>query len=162
MCIFYYRISPAIWYRRLVIFTGAVTIITFSVVWFAVMFACRPISAAWNLRLSGECIARPPFYILQAIMGGVTDVFLMILAVPTIVGLQMSWKRKLGLLAWFGTGFLTLLSAVARFVVLIPSLSSTDTTYGLAQGTLWLYVLFLALISHCTSNILGAPTPSCG
>lgn len=138
LCIFYYRISPAVWYRRLVCLTAIMTIITFSVVWFAVMFACRPISAAWNLRLAGECIARPPFYILQAVMGGVTDLFLMGLAVPTIMGLQMSWKRKVALLAWFGTGLLTLLSAIARLVVLIPSLSSTDTTYVLAQGTLWL------------------------
>lgn len=104
------------------------------------MFACHPISAAWDLRLSAsaECIARPPFYMLQAVMGGVTDIFLMALAVPTVVGLQMSWKRKIALLAWFGTGLITLLAAVARLVVLIPSLTSTDTTYGLAQGTLWL------------------------
>lgn len=71
-------------------------------------------------------------------MGGVTDVFLMGLAIPTVVGLQMSWKKKLALLAWFGTGFITLMAAIARLVVLIPSLTSTDTTYGLAQGTLWL------------------------
>lgn len=138
LCIFYYRISPAVWYRRAVWITGAMTVVTFSIVWFAVMFACRPVSAAWNLRLSGECIARPPFYILQAVMGGVTDVFLMALAVPTVTGLQMSWKKKVALLAWFSTGFVTLLAAVARLVVLIPSLTSTDTTYGLAQGTLWL------------------------
>lgn len=140
LCIFYYRISPATWYKRTVWFTAAMTVVTFSVVWFAVMFACRPVAAAWDLRLAGEaeCIARPPFYMLQAVMGGVTDVFLMMLAIPTVVGLQMSWKRKLGLVAWFGTGFITLLAAIARLVVLIPSLTSTDTTYGLIQGTLWL------------------------
>ncbi|EXF86345.1 hypothetical protein CFIO01_00042 [Colletotrichum fioriniae PJ7] len=138
LCIFYYRLSPIVWYRYAIITTSVITIAAFTAVWFAVQFACSPISAAWNLRLytGTNCIDRPPVYMLQAIMGGVTDVMLMALPLPIILRLQMSWKHKTALIAWFGTGLITLGAAVARLVILIPSLKNSDTTFVLAQGTL--------------------------
>lgn len=142
LCIFYYRLSPITWYRHAIIFTASVTVAIFTAVWFSVQFACKPIEAAWNLRLytGDNCIDRPPMYILQAVMGGVTDLMLMVLPLPIILGLQMSWRQKIGLLAWFGTGLLTLGAAFARLIILVPSLKNADTTYVLAQGTLWLLV----------------------
>ncbi|OHE96904.1 hypothetical protein CORC01_07871 [Colletotrichum orchidophilum] len=142
LCIFYYRLSPIVWYRYAIIATSFITIAAFTAVWFAVQFACSPISAAWNLRLytGTNCIDRPPVYMLQAIMGGVTDIMLMVLPLPIILRLQMSWKHKTALIAWFGTGLITLGAAVARLVILIPSLKNSDTTFVLAQGTLWLIV----------------------
>ena len=77
---------------------------------------------------------------LQAIMGGVTDIILMVLPLPIIIRLQMSRKHKIALIGWFGTGLITLGAAVARLVILIPSLKNPDTTFVLAQGTLWLIV----------------------
>lgn len=72
---------------------------------------------------------------LQAVMGGVTDIILMLLPLPNVIGLQLSWKHKAALVAWFGTGLLTLGAAIARLVILVPSLKTPDTTYILAQGT---------------------------
>ncbi|KAH7014425.1 uncharacterized protein B0I36DRAFT_369383 [Microdochium trichocladiopsis] len=142
LCVFYHRLSPITWYRHAIAFTAFVTIATFTAVWFSVQFACKPIEAAWNLRLytGTNCIDRPPVYMLQAVMGGVTDLMLMVLPLPIIFRLQMSWKQKAALLAWFGTGLLTLGAAFARLIILVPSLKNADTTYVLAQGTLWLVV----------------------
>jgi hypothetical protein len=140
MCVFYSRLSPVTWYRYAIMATAFITVATYTAVWFAVEFACHPISAAWNLRLytGKNCIERTPVYMLQAIMGGVTDIFLMAIPVFTVAKLQMSLTQKLALVAWFGTGLLTLGAAVARLVVLVPSLTDADTTYTLAKGTLWL------------------------
>lgn len=132
-------------------------------------FACKPIAAAWNLRLytGDNCIDRPPVYMLQAIMGGITDILLMVLPIPTIISLQMSWKQKAALLCWFGTGLLTLGAAIARLIVLIPSLKDSDTTWILSQGTLWLIVeanliiicgslpTFKLFLNHIAPKILG-------
>ncbi|SPJ80239.1 related to integral membrane protein [Fusarium torulosum] len=152
LCIFYDRLVPNRWYRFSLCFTGGLTICAFGVVWFCVFFACRPIEAAWNLRLldGASCINRPPVYMLQAIMGGVTDLLLVILTVPTILKLQMSWRQKARAVALFSTGFLTLGAAVARLVVLIPSLKNPDTTFVLAQGTLWL-IVEVDMITICGS-----------
>lgn len=176
LCIFYFRLSPIRWYRYSIHFTAFITVAAFASVWFSVQFACTPIEAAWNLRLftGDNCIDRPPVYMLQAIMGGVTDVMLMILPLPIILRLQMSWKQKAGLVAWFGTGLLTLGAAVARLVILIPSLDNADTTFILAEGTLWLIVeanliiicgslpTFRVFLNHVAPKILGESRSATG
>ena len=176
LCVFYYRLSPVVWYRYAIIFTAVITVAAFTAVWFAVEFACTPIEAAWNLRLftGTNCIDRPPVYMLQAIMGGVTDIMLMLLPLPTLFRLQMSWKQKAAILCWFGTGLVTLGAAVARLVILIPSLQNADTTFVLAQGTLWLIVeanliiicgslpTFRIFLNHIAPSILGESRSTTG
>lgn len=176
MCIFYYRLSPVTWYRYAIIFTAIITVAAFTAVWFAVEFACTPIEAAWNLRVftGTNCIDRPPVYMLQAIMGGVTDIMLMLLPLPSVLRLRMSWRHKAALIGWFATGLLTLGAAVARLVILIPSLKNPDTTYVLAQGTLWLIVeanliiicgclpTFRIFLNHVAPKILGESRSSSG
>ncbi|WQF85313.1 hypothetical protein CDEST_10327 [Colletotrichum destructivum] len=174
LCIFYYRLSPITWYRYALLFTSFITVAAFTAVWFAVQFACTPIEAAWNLRLytGTNCIDRPPVYMLQAIMGGVTDILLIVLPLPIILRLQMSWKQKAALVAWFCTGLITFGAAVARLVILIPSLKNADTTFILAQGTLWLIVeanliiicgslpTFRVFLNHVAPKILGEAAAS--
>ncbi|KAI1861312.1 uncharacterized protein JN550_010991 [Neoarthrinium moseri] len=142
LCFFYYRLSPARWYRYGIMFTGFLCIACFGSVWFAVLFACRPVAAAWNLRLytGTNCIARPPWYMLQAITGGVTDLLLMIQPIPTVIGLQLSAKRKAGLIAWFGIGTITLAAAVMRLISLLSMINSADTPWTMADAMLWLVV----------------------
>lgn len=123
-------------------FTGFLCLVCFGSIFFAVLFACRPISAAWNLRLytGDNCIPRPPWYILQAITGGVTDFLLMINPIPTVLGLQMSAKHKAALIAWFGIGTITLAAAIMRTISLLSMIDSSDTPWTMADAMLWLVV----------------------
>jgi hypothetical protein len=75
-------------------------------IFFSVLFACRPISASWDptLFLTAVCINRGAIYIATAVIGVVTDFLVIILPVPTIWGLHMHMKQKLGLLGVFGVG----------------------------------------------------------
>ncbi|KAI0177527.1 hypothetical protein BJ166DRAFT_600097 [Pestalotiopsis sp. NC0098] len=142
LCVFYYRLSPARWYQYSIMFTGFLCLVCFGSVFFAVLFACRPISAAWDLRLytGDNCIPRPPWYILQAITGGVTDFLLMINPIPTVLGLQMSTKYKAALIAWFGIGTITLAAAIMRTISLLSMIDSSDTPWTMADAMLWLVV----------------------
>ncbi|KAI0007174.1 hypothetical protein F4779DRAFT_523551 [Xylariaceae sp. FL0662B] len=142
LCIFYYRLSPNTWYRYGILGTAFLCISCFGAVWFAVMFACKPVDAAWNLRkFTGDnCISRPPWYLLQAITGGVTDLLLMLQPIPTVLGLNMSNKQKAGLLAWFGIGTVTLAAACMRLKSLLSMLTSMDTPWTMAEAMLWLVI----------------------
>ncbi|KAK8066072.1 hypothetical protein PG997_012819 [Apiospora hydei] len=101
-----------------------------------------PVAAAWDLRLytGDNCISRPPWYLLQAIAGGVTDFLLMLHPIPTVLGLQMSAKRKAALLAWFGIGTITLAAAIMRLHSLLSMITNPDTPWTMADAMLWLVV----------------------
>lgn len=140
LCIFYYRLSPVRMYRYGIIFTGVLCIACFGSVWLAVMFACHPVQAAWNLRLytGTNCIPRPPWYILQAVAGGVTDLLLMVQPIQTVYKLQMSTKRKAALISWFLIGVITLIAAIFRLISLLSMITSSDTPWTMADAMLWL------------------------
>jgi hypothetical protein len=142
LCFFYYRLSPSRWYQYTVYFTGFLCTTSLVGIWFSVLFACKPIAAGWDVRLSvdADCINRPPIYITQAAFGCVTDLMLLLLPVPTVIGLQMSTRQKLGLLGLFAIGSITLVTSIVRLVLLLPSLSNPDQSWSLAEGCLWVII----------------------
>jgi hypothetical protein len=139
LCFFYFRLSLSLWYQYSVYFTAFVCTSSLIGIWFSVLFACKPIAAGWDVRLSVDatCINRPPIYITQAAFGCVTDLMLLLLPIPTIVGLQMSTRQKFGLVGLFAIGSITLITYIARLVLLLPSLSNPDQSWSLAEGCLW-------------------------
>ncbi|SPJ70426.1 related to integral membrane protein [Fusarium torulosum] len=142
ICFFYFRLSPSLWYQYSVYFTAFVCTSSLVGIWFSVLFACKPIAAGWDVRLSADatCINRPPIYITQAAFGCVTDLMLLLLPIPTVVGLQMSTRQKLGLLGLFAIGSITLVTSIVRLVLLLPSLSNPDQSWSLAEGCLWVII----------------------
>lgn len=139
MCFFYYRLSPSTWWKYAVWFTGFVCAGSLVGIWFSVLFACKPIAAAWDVRLLAEatCINRPPVYVAQAAFGCVTDLMLLMLPIPTVVGLQMSTRQKVGLLGMFAIGSITLITSIVRLVLLLPAIENPDQSWSLAEGCLW-------------------------
>ena len=139
LCFFYYRLSPATWYRYSVYFTGVICVGSLVGIWFSVMFSCNPVAASWDQRLVAEatCLNRPPIYITQAAFGSVTDFMLLILPIPTLIGLQMNKKKKLGLIGLFSVGSVTLVTSIIRLVLLLPTLSSVDQPWALSEGCVW-------------------------
>jgi hypothetical protein len=142
LCVFFYRLSPVRLYKFAVYVTAFVCVAGLAGIWFSILFACQPVAAAWDVRLllSAKCIDRGSVYITQAALGSITDVMLLVLPIPTVIGLQMRWRQKLGLLGMFGIGSVTLVTSIVRLVVLLPSLSSLDQTWALADSCLWMYV----------------------
>ncbi|RYO86231.1 hypothetical protein DL766_004356 [Monosporascus sp. MC13-8B] len=142
LCSFYFRLSPSTLYRYSVCFTGFVCASSLIGIWFSVLFACKPIAAAWDLRIAAEaiCINRPVVYITQAAFGCVTDLMLLVLPIPTVVELQMSIRQKVGLLGLFAIGSVTLITSIVRLVLLLPSLANPDQSWILAEGCLWVTV----------------------
>ncbi|RYP79007.1 hypothetical protein DL769_003080 [Monosporascus sp. CRB-8-3] len=154
LCSFYFRLSPSSLYRYSVYFTGFVCTSSLIGIWFSVLFACKPIAAAWDLRLAdgATCINRPPVYITQAAFGCVTDLMLLVLPVPTVVGLQMSTRQKVGLLGLFAIGSITLITSIVRLVLLLPSIANPDQSWALAEGCLWVKVAPRVLGEKSTKN----------
>lgn len=130
---------------------------------FTYIFQCRPIKLSW------EWSAPLPKICLNGIqqsasIGGFnigTDLFIMLMPLPMVWKLQLSTKNKIGLSLIFALGslyvipsldrplqdsvvltfFRTVIAAIVREVIVLTTLSNTDSTWSLAGEMLWLYVL---------------------
>lgn len=72
---------------------------------FALIFACDPIQRGWDVSITtGHCVNRNGLYIATAVTNLVTDLALIVVPVPLVVGLQMPQMEKVGILAVFVVG----------------------------------------------------------
>ncbi|OBS16173.1 hypothetical protein FPOA_11999 [Fusarium poae] len=139
ICITYSSLlTPFKWARYVIRFTGGLVVTASTAAWLALLFACKPIDAAWDLRLSGEaqCIDRYPFHILQAGSGAVADVIVMAVMLYHCLSPRHSWKDKSVLLTHFSSGLLLPIPAVARLAILATAREDPDTTFALAPAIL--------------------------
>jgi hypothetical protein len=106
LCLFYGRLNPSYAFQFATWSTMFVIVGSYTGIFFSILFACKPIAASWDLSLQADavCINRGAIYIATAVIGVLTDVLLIILPIPTVWGLQMSRKQKIGLTGMFGVG----------------------------------------------------------
>jgi hypothetical protein len=72
---------------------------------FALVFACHPVQKTWDLTITGgSCISREGLYIATAVTNIVTDLALILLPIPLVLGLQMPNIQKIYLLVVFIIG----------------------------------------------------------
>lgn len=72
---------------------------------FALVFGCNPIEKSWDMSItSGKCVDRNGLYIATAVTNIVTDLALILLPIPLVVGLQMPKIQKIYLLLIFLIG----------------------------------------------------------
>jgi hypothetical protein len=74
-------------------------------IFFASIFACRPIAMGWDLTITdGTCIDRPALYEATAAFGVVVDCLIIAIPIPMVLRLQMSRSKKVGLVLMFILG----------------------------------------------------------
>ncbi|SPJ80238.1 uncharacterized protein FTOL_08630 [Fusarium torulosum] len=110
---------------------GVLVVASSIAAWFALLFACQPIDASWNLRHSevAQCIDRYPFHILQAVTGTVADFTAMVVMLTICLPLQRPWKKKAILLAQCSSGILLPVPAVLRLAILATTRKDPDTAF---------------------------------
>ncbi|KAL5333191.1 hypothetical protein BJX70DRAFT_406460 [Aspergillus crustosus] len=122
LIILYYRIvgqQRLYWYA---LYGIAGIVVGYSVaITFALIFACRPISKAWNGALEGTCIDQNGLYAATAVTNTVTDVALIVVPIPVVVSLNMPTIPKIGFYP-------------------LPFLQDDDKTYRIAWTDLWINV----------------------
>ena len=64
---------------------------------FTQIFNCNPIQGAWNVEIGATCIDPVKFYHGNAISNLLTDVIILLLPMPLVWRLQMTFKRKVAL-----------------------------------------------------------------
>lgn len=73
---------------------------------FLFCFVCVPLEKLWNPAAEGYCIDQVATWIANAASTILTDLMILVLPLPAIWKLQLSWREKYGLLVAFTLGFL--------------------------------------------------------
>ena len=56
---------------------------------------CHPIAAAWDSTLTGECGSQVVAYVVLEAVAALIDLMILIVPIPLVWRLPMSWQRKL-------------------------------------------------------------------
>ena len=65
---------------------------------------CIPVNAFWDTSIQGRCIKREFLWFFNAGINIVTDLGILVMPIPVLSHLQLSWKRKFGLMLIFAAG----------------------------------------------------------
>ncbi|KAJ1331186.1 CFEM domain-containing protein [Microdochium nivale] len=138
---FYLRIFPHKDFRRwvYVLMVGnALYLVAFEII---TVVQCTPIEGAW-LHWDGEFKATCRDLNLQAWIAAavclVLDVATLVLPLPKLWALNMSWRKKIQVLSMFGVGFFVTLVAVLRLQSLLTfSLKSSNATMDFVDISIW-------------------------
>jgi hypothetical protein len=106
LCLFYRRLSPFKTYQVFVWITMIVCVGSSMGIFFSLLFACKPLSASWDptLAQTAECLDRGAIYVATAGIGIFTDIILLALPIPTVLGLSIPLRQKVILVLLFAVG----------------------------------------------------------
>ncbi|KAH6884932.1 hypothetical protein B0T10DRAFT_577330 [Thelonectria olida] len=145
------------WYRWTVFITMFVVAGSSIGIFFASVFPCTPLHKAWDLSLApevGSCIDRPAMFQATAGLGVATDVIILAIPIPMVVGLQLSVKKKIALLLLFAIGSATVITSMVRLALLKFQLDKIDTTWGGGPIHAWIGVeANLLIMCACLSTL---------
>ncbi|KAI1105775.1 hypothetical protein F4804DRAFT_331024 [Jackrogersella minutella] len=106
---------------------------------FALCFVCTPYQKIWDLTLPGHCINKLHVDIGAATVHLTTDLIILCLPQKVIWGLQMSFRKKLGVSVFFSLGILACISAAFRLGVTVTYATETDTTFTFGPVIFWAF-----------------------
>ncbi|KAK7415332.1 hypothetical protein QQX98_005976 [Neonectria punicea] len=145
------------WYRWTVFATMFVVAGSGIAIFFASVFPCTPFRKSWDLALPadvGSCIDRPAMFQATAGLGVATDIMIIAIPIPMVIGLQLSLKKKAALLCLFAIGSATVVTSMVRLALLISQLDAVDTTWGGGPIHAWIGVeANLLIMCACLSTL---------
>ncbi|KAA8624556.1 hypothetical protein PtrV1_00236 [Pyrenophora tritici-repentis] len=117
MLFLYRRVVSVVWVSAFLLPTMLLVGVTGISIWLMFALACRPFNRLWQILPDpGQyCMPQSPaFLVLVLVFNLLTDVFIILIPIPIILPLKISWARKLGLLAMFCAGIFIMIAAILR------------------------------------------------
>lgn len=143
-------------YRKFLIALYTIAAITFCyslVEILVIIFACRPINAAWDFSIRGTCVDLALGGIIIGSFNVATDFVTLFLPMPMVWGLNIELKWKIQLVGIFLLGGFVCIGSIYRVTVL-DGLSSPDATWALIPAAIWAFVEnAIGIVSACLPTL---------
>ncbi|MCJ1314638.1 hypothetical protein MMC25_008320 [Agyrium rufum] len=98
---------------------------------FLAIFACTPRAKIWTPYLPDKCIDYKSYLMVPSIYGFVIDIVMFALPLWWVSGLKLSPKRKVGIMAMFGSGLLAIACSTATIYASRQNSRNDDSTWNL-------------------------------
>lgn len=127
---------------------------------FATIFQCIPISYNWRSLIDrtakGSCTDRQAQIYSQAAFNIFFDVLVLLLPVPSLLKLNISWMKKLGVGIVFAVGIVVTICSIVRLTYLSKYSDSTNVTWNYTYIGLWsLLEVHLSVVCVCVPAAAG-------
>ncbi|MCJ1246815.1 hypothetical protein MMC30_004024 [Trapelia coarctata] len=156
------KLSVLFLYRR--IFTTrtfhliALAVIAIVIAWcigglLPTIFQCRPLPAAWDSNVQGQCVDVPKLFLAGTVANLLTDVLILCLPLRVIWKLKLSLRDRITVSGIFLVGGIVCVTALVRILVQI-GLTVTNPTIDLLICSLWTIIEpELAILSACLPTL---------
>ncbi|PVI04225.1 hypothetical protein DM02DRAFT_669228 [Periconia macrospinosa] len=138
---FYLNLNPSTTFRTGVYITMFITVGSCTGIDVALLAACRPFAKNIDVTVKGgQCLNKGALYIATAILNIVTDILVLVLPIPMVLGLQMARSRKIMLIFLFSLGSITCITSGIRLALLPPMLVTKDSSWDTLYPSLWILI----------------------
>ncbi|KAI2470484.1 hypothetical protein F4781DRAFT_390340 [Annulohypoxylon bovei var. microspora] len=104
---------------------------------FSAFLICQPFAFNWNkLVEGGTCGNVMVSWITTGTLNMVSDLILLIMPMPYLLGLELSWRKRLLLAATFGIGILTCVVSIVR-IDMMTMIDFDDVTFSIPHTVLF-------------------------
>jgi hypothetical protein len=157
ICCFYLRVFPKHALRVRVYTVIGLTVASACAFIPVTIFQCTPIPGAW-LRWDGTYKAECRDVMVQALWGAIVsialDIAIIILPMPELWGLNLSLRRKVGVMLMFAVGLFVVVVQVLRIVFLLKFSSTSNFTRDYTSTSVWSNVeVYVGIICACFPHI---------
>ncbi|KAL2870571.1 uncharacterized protein BJX67DRAFT_377925 [Aspergillus lucknowensis] len=139
--------------RRFTIGLTASTIAAYTVGFVvALILGCRSLENVWCTNVPGTCMNRPYFFPGMAIANTLSDLILILIPIPLVHELHLSFRQKMGMTFLFGVGCLTICVSIVRVATVDPLIGDVDQPYKIV-------VVFIFVIIEANFIIICGTLP---
>ncbi|USW50678.1 hypothetical protein Slin15195_G039970 [Septoria linicola] len=151
--------SVSIWFRRTCWFLVAVHVVTIAAFVFAEIFLCTPVAYSWNYwdgLHKGKCANRAAQLYALGAVNICYDVVVFILPLHNFLKLNISWRRKTGVLTIFMVGMLVTICSIVRLQYLVKIGHSSNPTWDYNNAVIWSIVeCNFSVVATCMPAMAG-------
>jgi hypothetical protein len=138
---FLLRIFPNQKFRWATYAVMLVTALSTTVYVFLGIFQCIPVSFNWEGWKGGfgpnRCVNQNALVLSAAGFSIALDVIILVLPIPLLIGLHMSWRSKASILVMFSLGIFIVITACLRLSYIIMYSRSFNPTYDNTDVLIW-------------------------
>ncbi|KAH6695660.1 CFEM domain-containing protein [Plectosphaerella plurivora] len=139
--VFFLRIFPGQTFRRITHLVIAVTALSTVVILLVQLCQCIPVNYNWEGWKgqfgSHRCIDLNALAFAAAGFSIVQDVVILILPLPPLLLLQVSWRTKAGIVFMFSLGIFILITSCIRLRFIVTFAKSFNPTWDYVEAVIW-------------------------